>query len=503
MEQQILSFPVIFNFLLFLLVLLKVSKKLSKHDSNSPPGPWKLPFLGNFLQLAGDLPHRRITELAKKYGPVMSIKLGQHPYLVVSSPETAKEVMRTQDPIFADRPLVLAGELVLYNRNDIGFGLYGDQWRQMRKFCALELLSTKRIQSFRSVREEEIAVFVKSLRSKEGSSVNLSHTLFALTNSIIARNTVGHKSKNQEALLKIIDDIVESLGGLSTVDIFPSLKWLPSVKRERSRIWKLHCETDEILEGILEEHKANRQAAAFKNDDGSQADNLLDVLLDLQQNGNLQVPLTDVNIKAVILGMFGAGSDTSSKTTEWAMAELMKNPEIMKNAQEELRSLFGESGNVDEAKLHEIKWLKLIINETLRLHPAVTLIPRLCREKTKISGYDVYPNTRVFINTWAIGRDPIIWTEPEKFVPERFIDSSIDYRGNHFEYTPFGAGRRICPGMTFGMVNLEIFLANLLYHFDWKLPKGITSENLDMTENFGGVIKRKQDLELIPVPFRP
>ncbi|XP_012080983.2 tabersonine 16-hydroxylase 2 [Jatropha curcas] len=201
--------------------------------------------------------------------------------------------------------------------------------------------------------------------------------------------------------------------------------------------------------------------------------------------------------------MFGAGSDTSSKTTEWAMAELMKNPEIMKNAQEELRSLFGESGNVDEAKLHEIKWLKLIINETLRLHPAVTLIPRLCREKTKISGYDVYPNTRVFINTWAIGRDPIIWTEPEKFVPERFIDSSIDYRGNHFEYTPFGAGRRICPGMTFGMVNLEIFLANLLYHFDWKLPGRITSENLDMTENFGGVIKRKQDLELIPVPFRP
>ncbi|KDP42350.1 hypothetical protein JCGZ_02823 [Jatropha curcas] len=503
MEHQILSFPVLFSLLLFILVLLKVSKKLYKHDSKPPPGPWKLPFIGNLIQLVGDTPHRRLTALAKTYGPVMGVQLGQVPFLVVSSPETAKEVMKIQDPVFAERPLVLAGEIVLYNRNDIVFGSYGDQWRQMRKFCTLELLSTKRVQSFRPVREEEVASFVKLMRTKKGTPVNLTHALFALTNSIVARNAVGHKSKNQEALLEVIDDIVVSGGGVSIVDIFPSLQWLPTAKRERSRIWKLHQNTDEILEDILQEHRAKRQATASKNWDRSEADNLLDVLLDLQQSGNLDVPLTDVAIKAAIIDMFGAGSDTSSKTAEWAMAELMRNPEVMKKAQEELRNFFGENGKVEEAKLHELKWIKLIIKETLRLHPAVAVIPRVCREKTKVYGYDVEPGTRVFINVWSIGRDPKVWSEAERFKPERFIDSAIDYRGLNFELIPFGAGKRICPGMTLGMANLEIFLANLLYHFDWKFPKGVTAENLDMNEAFGGAVKRKVDLELIPIPFRP
>ncbi|KDP42337.1 hypothetical protein JCGZ_02810 [Jatropha curcas] len=502
MEHQILSFPALFSFLLFLLVLLKVSKKLYKHDSNPPPGPWKLPFLGNILQLAGDTFHRRLTELAKTHGPVMSINVGQIPYVVVSSPETAKEVMKIQDPVFADHPVVLAAEVILYSPYDIFFAPYGDHLKQMRKFCTVELLSTKRVQSFRSVREEEVADFVKFLRSKEGSSVNLTHTLFALTNSIVARTAVGHRSKNQEGLLKVIDEAVLASSGVNIADIFPSLQWLPSVKRERSRIWKTHRETDKILEDVLQEHRANRKAAVPKNGDQSQADNLLDVLLDLQESGNLDVPLPDAAIKGTIMEMFGAGSDTSSKTVEWAMAELMRNPEVMRKAQEELRSFFGENGEVEDAKIQELKCLKLIIKETLRLHPPGAVIPRLCRERTKVAGYDIYPNTKIFVNTWAIGRDPEIWSEAEKFNPDRFIDSSIDYKGNNFELIPFGAGRRICPGITLASANMELFLANLLYHFDWKFPQGITAENLDMNECFGGAVKRKVDLELIPIPFR-
>ncbi|NP_001295668.1 uncharacterized protein LOC105629802 precursor [Jatropha curcas] len=498
-----LSFPVIFSFLLFLLVLLKVSKKLCKDNSIPPPGPWQLPFLGNIFQLAGYQFHIRLSELGQTYGPVMGIKVGQVPFLIVSSPEMAKEVLKVQDPTFVDRPVVLAAELVMYGGHDIVYAPYGDQWRQMRKFCTLELLSTKRVQSFRSVREEEAGEFVKFLLSKEGSSVNLTHALYALSNSMVARSTVGHKTKNQEALLNVIDDTVSTAAGTNIADIFPSLKWLPTVKRQMSRIWKSHCQTDEILEGILREHRAKRQTAASKNGDRAEADNLLDVLLDLQQRGDLDVPLTDINIKGAILEMFGAGSDTSTKTLEWAMSELMRNPKMMKKVQQELRSFFGENGKVEEAKLQELKWLKLIIKETLRLHPPIAVIPRLCRERTKVCGYDVYPNTRVFVNVWAMGRDPKIWNEAEKFNPERFIDSSIDYRGNNFELIPFGAGKRICPGITLAIVHVETVLANLLYHFDWKFPEGVTAENFDMNETFAGIIRRKVDLELIPVAFRP
>ncbi|XP_065864688.1 cytochrome P450 726A27 [Euphorbia lathyris] len=495
LQLQIPSYPIIFSFFIFIFMLIKIWKKQTQ-TSIFPPGPFKFPIVGNIPQLAtgGTLPHHRLRDLAKIYGPIMTIQLGQVKSVVISSPETAKEVLKTQDIQFADRPLLLAGEMVLYNRKDILYGTYGDQWRQMRKICTLELLSAKRIQSFKSVREKEVESFIKTLRSKSGIPVNLTNAVFELTNTIMMITTIGQKCKNQEAVMSVIDRVSEAAAGFSVADVFPSLKFLHYLSGEKTKLQKLHKETDQILEEIISEHKANAKV-------GAQADNLLDVLLDLQKNGNLQVPLTNDNIKAATLEMFGAGSDTSSKTTDWAMAQMMRKPTTMKKAQEEVRRVFGENGKVEESRIQELKYLKLVVKETLRLHPAVALIPRECREKTKIDGFDIYPKTKILVNPWAIGRDPKVWNEPESFNPERFQDSPIDYKGTNFELIPFGAGKRICPGMTLGITNLELFLANLLYHFDWKFPDGITSENLDMTEAIGGAIKRKLDLELISIPY--
>ncbi|EEF48745.1 premnaspirodiene oxygenase [Ricinus communis] len=476
---------------------------LNKNNDHStptsilPPGPWQLPLIGNIHQLVGHLPHSRLRDLGKIYGPVMSVQLGEVSAVVVSSVEAAKEVLRIQDVIFAERPPVLMAEIVLYNRHDIVFGSYGDHWRQLRKICTLELLSLKRVQSFKSVREDEFSNFIKYLSSKAGTPVNLTHDLFSLTNSVMLRTSIGKKCKNQEAILRIIDSVVAAGGGFSVADVFPSFKLLHMISGDRSSLEALRRDTDEILDEIINEHKAGRKAG----DDHDEAENLLDVLLDLQENGDLEVPLTNDSIKATILDMFGAGSDTSSKTAEWALSELMRHPEIMKKAQEEVRGVFGDSGEVDETRLHELKYLKLVIKETLRLHPAIPLIPRECRERTKINGYDVYPKTKVLVNIWAISRDPNIWSEADKFKPERFLNSSLDYKGNYLEFAPFGSGKRVCPGMTLGITNLELILAKLLYHFDWKLPDGITPETLDMTESVGGAIKRRTDLNLIPVLY--
>ncbi|KAK2637746.1 hypothetical protein Ddye_025541 [Dipteronia dyeriana] len=129
---------------------------------------------------------------------------------------------------------------------------------------------------------------------------------------------------------------------------------------------------------------------------------------------------------------------------------------------------------------------------------------RECRESCKIKEFDIPIKTKVLINAWAIGRDPKHWSEPERFIPERFIDSPLDYNGTHFEYLPFGGGRRICPGISFGLANIEIALAMLLYHFDWKLPNEMKQEDdLNMTEVFGITVKRKDDLCLIPSAYHP
>jgi len=185
------------------------------------------------------------------------------------------------------------------------------------------------------------------------------------------------------------------------------------------------------------------------------------------------------------------------------MAEMLKNPKVLKKAQTEVRVTFNKEGKVDEACFDELKYLKAIIKEALRIHPpGPLLIPRECGQACEIDGYHIPIKSRVIINAWAIGRDPKYWTDPDKFYPERFIDSSIDYKGTNFEYIPFGAGRRICPGMNFGMANVELALALLLYHFDWKLPNGMKNEDLDMTELFGAAVVKKDDLCLIPIIYQ-
>lgn len=183
------------------------------------------------------------------------------------------------------------------------------------------------------------------------------------------------------------------------------------------------------------------------------------------------------------------------------MSQMLRNPRTMQKAQEEVRQLYGEKGNVDESQLHKFKYLQLVIKETLRLHPpAPLLLPRENKERCEINGYEIPANTKVMVNAWALGRDPKHWEEAEKFKPERFADSTIDYKGNNFEFIPFGAGRRMCPGMTFGIANVELPLAQLLFHFDWKLPEVMKPEDLDMGENFGATVRRKIDLKLIPIP---
>jgi len=206
----------------------------------------------------------------------------------------------------------------------------------------------------------------------------------------------------------------------------------------------------------------------------------------------------------VLQDLFVAGTDTSSTTVVWAMSEMVKHPRVMKKAQEEVRQVFGDKGTVDEAGLHELNYLKLAIKETFRLHPPVPLLlPRESREDCKINGYDIPIKSKVIVNVSAIGRDPTYWNEPERFYPERFLDNSIDYKGTDFELLPFGAGRKMCPGILFGTVNVELPLAQLLFHFDWNLPKGPKPEDLDMSEVFGAVVTRKNDLCLIPIPHHP
>ncbi|CAL4987881.1 unnamed protein product [Urochloa decumbens] len=214
--------------------------------------------------------------------------------------------------------------------------------------------------------------------------------------------------------------------------------------------------------------------------------------------------ITRDHMKAILMDMFEAGTATSSLVLEFAMVELLRNPHLMAKLQAEVRKKMPKGQEmVKEENLAGMVYLRAVVKETLRLHPPVPLlVPHRSMADCDIDGYTIPSGTRVIINSWAICRDPKSWEMAEEFMPERFMDggsaAGIDFKGNDFQFTPFGAGRRMCPGVNFGLATINIMLANLMYCFDWTLPGAMKKEDINMAEVFGLTVHRKEKLILVP-----
>ncbi|CAI9108611.1 OLC1v1008257C1 [Oldenlandia corymbosa var. corymbosa] len=489
-------------FLLLAVLSLNFVKKWSKKRSsdhemrnNLPPGPPKLPIIGNMHQLMGSLPHHSLKSLAEKHGDLMHLMLGEIPTIVASSPRAAEAILKTNDTAFADRPGFLAGEILFYGCSDMTFAPYGEYWRQMRKISTLGFLSIRVVRSFSLIRQDEISKLVTSIREESGpEAVNLTQKVSKYTSLMVCRAALGREfGRHQDKMMELLQEVLENTTGFDVSDIFPSWRILPYISRAKPKLVELKNKIDAIFDVIIQEHVENQME---KNGEFGQED-LVDVLLRIQQSGDQKFPVTYANIKAIFMNIFLGGTDTSVVVVEWAMAEMIRNPRVLAKVQSEIRELL-PTGTVaiEEGVIQKMSYLKLVIKETLRLHPPLPLlIPRECREQCLVDGYVIRPKTRVMINGWAIGRHPAYWDEPEKFMPERFENSLVDFSGHNYEYLPFGAGRRICPGISFGWANVEVLLANLLYHFDWKLPSH--SVDLDMTETYKVTAPRKNNLLLV------
>lgn len=192
--------------------------------------------------------------------------------------------------------------------------------------------------------------------------------------------------------------------------------------------------------------------------------------------------------------MLAGGTDTSSTTLEWAMTELLRHPTVLKKLQREVREIIEDKRDITEKDLGKMQYLKAVVKETLRFHPPIPLLGRIAREDVRVMGQDIAAGTMVITNAWAIGRDPASWDEAEKFMPDRFLNSSVDFKGHNFELIPFGTGRRICPGISFTMTIVELVLANLVHKFEWGLPEGTKTQDLDTTEQPGATVHRKYPL---------
>ncbi|XP_073146334.1 strychnine-11-hydroxylase-like [Henckelia pumila] len=484
--------------LLILLLLLKKKKR------KLPLGPKKLPLIGNLHQLGG-LPHRSLHELSKTYGDLMLLQLGSVPTLVVSSADMAREIIKSHDLAFSGRPSLYIAKKLGYNSSNISLAPYGEYWREVRKIAVLELLTAKRVQSFGNIRDEEVALMIHRV-SEHGlmNPVDLSSLTFSLSNNVVCRaafgttspddhgNSDGRMTKFQQILLEVQHLAAE----FNVADFFPWLAWINKLNGVDQKIDKNFRDIDNFFNKVIEEHRDPERPKPDQED-------IIDVLVRIQKDPNQEIHLKDEHVKGVLGDIFAAGTDTSSATIEWTMAELMRNPRVKEKAQQEVRKLACKGKvRVEENDLQTLTYLKLIVKESLRLHPpAPLMVPRETIENCTIDNkYQIPAKTRVIFNATAIGRDPKYWENPEKFHPERFSNSDVDFRGQHFELLPFGAGRRGCPGINFAISLVELALANLLFSFDWELPRGMSPREVDMEEALGITMHKKIPLCLVASP---
>ncbi|KAK9054551.1 hypothetical protein SSX86_025629 [Deinandra increscens subsp. villosa] len=491
----------IFPLLLFLIKLLNFNQQSTKKQLNTPPSPPKLPVIGNLHQI-GPLLHHSLHFLSENHGgPLMLIHLGSVPTLVASSADAAREIMKTHDLAFANRPDVKMWRRLLLDLKDVSVAPYGEYWRQVKSIMVLNLLSNKKIEAQREIREEEIAVTVDKI-AVTVDNINLSDVFVKFTNDVVCRVTFGRKyseGEEGEKFRKMLDEFFEVLGGLNLEDFVPWLAWVDRMRGFNARVERVSGEIDGFLEGVVEERLRRNQSAAGG---GGDREDFIDILLKIEKDDRTGVTIDRMTIKALLLDAYTAGTDTTATVLEWAFAELLKHPSTLQKVQDEVRMVLNGKQEIKNDDIDNMKYLKCVLKETHRLHPPIpTLVPRVARQDAKVMGYDIAKGTRVIINAWAIARDPKVWNDPDEFRPERFLDSTIDFKGCDFELIPFGAGRRGCPGIAFAMMTNASLLANLLHKFNWELPNGGKEDDLDMNEQPGLTIHKKVPLLVVATPF--
>ncbi|KAF3646442.1 cytochrome CYP82D47 [Capsicum chacoense] len=446
-----------------------------------------------------------LANLADKYGPIFTIRLGIHRAIIVSNWEIVKECFTTNDKELAGRPASSAGIYLGYNNAAFGFADYGPYWRSIRKLVLLEVLSSKRLEQFKHVRVTEVETNIKELYSsimKSGNGptrVNMSEWFEQLTLNVIMKMITGKRYKTEDEAGRHFtrttkEYMYESVQFvLSDVIPLPFLKWFDFQGRIKS-MKRLSQEMDKIVESWVDEHLMKRDLA--KDDD----QDFIDVMLSKIDEQVMYGHTRETIIKATILNIILAGSDTTSIHLTWLLSLLLNNKHAMFQAQEEIDMKIGKERWVEECDIKNLVYLQAIVKEALRLYPPGPLaIPHTAMEDCIVASYRVPKGTRLMVNVWKLHRDLQIWSDSEKFMPERFLRRHVefDFSGQNFEFIPFGSGRRSCPGITFAMQVTHLTLARLLQGFNFSTLGDIP---IDMTEGNSITLPKANPLEVLVMP---
>ncbi|NP_001266151.2 trans-cinnamate 4-monooxygenase [Cicer arietinum] len=453
-----------------------------------PPGPIPVPVFGNWLQVGDDLNHRNLTDLAKRFGDIFLLRMGQRNLVVVSSPELAKEVLHTQGVEFGSRTRNVVFDIFTGKGQDMVFTVYGEHWRKMRRIMTVPFFTNKVVQQYRFGWEFEAQSVVDDVKKNPeacSSGIVLRRRLQLMMYNIMYRIMFDRRFESEEdplfVKLKALNGERSRLAQsfeYNYGDFIPILrpflkgylKLCKEVKDRRLQLFKDY---------FVDERKKLGSTKSTTNEGLKCA---IDHILDAQQKGEIN----DDNVLYIVENINVAAIETTLWSIEWGIAELVNHQKIQNKVREEIDRVLGPGHQVTEPDLQKLPYLQAVIKETLRLRMAIPLlVPHMNLHDAKLSGFDIPAESKILVNAWWLANNPAQWKKPEEFRPERFLEeeSHVEANGNDFRYLPFGVGRRSCPGIILALPILGITLGRLVQNFELLPPPG--QSKIDTAEKGG------------------
>ncbi|KAI0520012.1 hypothetical protein KFK09_007477 [Dendrobium nobile] len=465
-----------------------VVSKLSGKKLKLPPGPLPVPIFGNWLQVGDDLNHRNLASLAKKFGDILLLRMGQRNLVVVSSPDHAREVLHTQGVEFGSRTRNVVFDIFTGKGQDMVFTVYGEHWRKMRRIMTVPFFTNKVVQQYRYGWEDEAASVVEDVRKNpksatEGVVIRRRLQLMMYNNMYRIMFDRRFESEDDPLFMKL-RALNNERSRLAQSFEYNYGDFIPILRPFLRGYLKICKDVKDVRLNLFKNYfvQERKKLSSTKPMDNAGLKCAIDHILDAEKKGEIN----EDNVLYIVENINVAAIETTLWSIEWGIAELVNHPEVQRKLREELDTVLGRGNQITEPDTHKLPYLQAVIKETLRLRMAIPLlVPHMNLHDAKLGGYEIPAESKILVNAWWLANNPAQWKNPEQFRPERFLEeeSKVEANGNDFRFIPFGVGRRSCPGIILALPILGITLGRLVQNFELLPPPGM--EKLDTSEKGG------------------
>ncbi|XP_068635782.1 cytochrome P450 89A2-like [Aristolochia californica] len=485
-------------------------------EKKLPPGPVALPILGNYYWLTRSLRDIEsiLKEIKSHYGPIITLRIGSRPVIFVADHALAHETLIGKGATFADRPAATkSGRLLAASHQNINNARHGPLWRLLRRNLMSEILHPSRVKYFGEARNWvlELLIHKFTLETQTSGSVRVMESFQFSMFCLLVLMCFGQRL--DEPVIREIEkaqrDMLLNFSRFNIIAFSPRMgKWV--FRKRWLLLLELRKRQAEVLLPLIRARQETQMKGGQEENDGKNylMFSYVDSLLSLEIPAEGARKLTEGEMLSLCSEFLIAGTDNTSTAMQWIMANIVKYPQVQEKIVEEIERIVrerkshgGEEENhadfIKEEELQKMKYLKAVVMEALRRHPPMHFVlPHAVKEEADINGYIIPKGTSVNFMVAEMGMDEKVWKDPKEFKPERFLeDEEVDITGTReIKMMPFGAGRRICPGLGLAMLHLEWFVANLVKEFEWKVKDG---EEVDLSEKLEVTIVMKNPLNVV------